>query len=73
MVGDLKQFIKSFVRDQFGVWRCVEPADLTLPTGRVQVTPGTVFTKGTKFMNVDVAELLDEQYVKDHHRNNGRS
>jgi hypothetical protein len=35
---------------------------LELPQGRIQVTPGTVFTRGTKFMNVDVAELLDEQY-----------
>jgi hypothetical protein len=50
------------VRDRYGAWRCIERAELELPQGRIQVTPGTVFTRGTKFMNVDVAELLDEQY-----------
>jgi hypothetical protein len=24
--------------------------------------PGTVFTRGTKFMNVDIAEMLETQY-----------
>lgn len=60
----LQDFIKHFVRDAFGAWRCIEPAELDLPQGRVQVTPGTVFTRGTKFMNVDVAELLDEQAAR---------
>jgi hypothetical protein len=58
----LQDFIKHFVRDAFGAWRCIEPAELDLPQGRVQVTPGTVFTRGTKFMNVDLAEMLDKQY-----------
>jgi hypothetical protein len=63
-VDHLQDFIKHFVRDAFGAWRCIEPAELDLPQGRVQVTPGTVFTRGTKFMNVDVAELLDEQAAR---------
>ena len=58
----LKNFIKHFVRDAHGAWRCIEPATLDLPSGRVQVTPGSVFTKGTAFMNVDLAELLDREY-----------
>ena len=58
----MQKFIKHFVRDQYGAWRCIEPAELELPEGRIQVTPGTVFTRGTKFMNVDLAELLDKLY-----------
>lgn len=54
-------FIKAFVRDPYGAWRCVEPATLDLPGGRVQVAPGSVFVRGTSFMNIDLAKLLDEQ------------
>jgi hypothetical protein len=64
----MEKFIRSFIRDGAGAWRCVAPADLDLPSGRIQVTPGSVFTKGTRFMNVDLANLLDEQYEKDKNR-----
>ena len=64
----MQNFIKNFVRDNAGAWRCISPADLNTPQGRIQVTPGTVFTRGTRFMNVDVAELLDEQRAKDQQR-----
>ena len=50
------------------MWVCLQPAELQLPQGRVQVTPGTRFTLGTKFMNVEIAALLDEQYDKDSER-----
>jgi hypothetical protein len=60
----MRAFIKSFVRERNGVWRCVEPATLDLPGGRVQVTPGSVFTRGTMFMNVETARLLDEEYER---------
>lgn len=55
-------FIKHFVRDSGGVWRCIRAATLELPSGRIQVTPGSVFTRGTMFMNVELARLLDEHY-----------
>lgn len=58
----MQEFIKNFQREAPGVWRCVSPATLELPQGRVQVTRGTRFTRGTSFMNVDVAEMLDAQY-----------
>ena len=64
----MQNFIKCFVRDGFGAWRCVAPADIELPSGRIQVTPGSVFVRGTQFMNVDLAELLDEQAEKDKKR-----
>ena len=57
----MKQFIRHFSRESYG-WRCIEPATLDLPSGRVQVTPGSVFVRGTIFMNVDLAKLLDEEY-----------
>lgn len=67
-LGTVHNFIKRFVRDQHGAWRCIAPGEVQTPKGRVQVTPGSVFTRGTKFMNVDVAELLDQQYEKDQPR-----
>ena len=60
----MHNFIKCFIREEYGVWRCVEPGSLLLLTGRIQVTPGHVFMRGTSFMNVEVARLLDEQYEK---------
>ena len=57
-------FIKHFARDPYGAWLCIEPATLQLPQGRIQVAPGTKFTRGTKFMNVDLAELLEEEYQR---------
>jgi hypothetical protein len=60
----VQNFIKCFVRDAQGAWRCIAPADVHLPSGRVQVTPGSVFAKGTRFMNVDLAALLDEQHAR---------
>jgi hypothetical protein len=60
----MHNFIKHFRREPAG-WRCIEPATLDLPGGRVQVTPGSVFVRGTSFMNIDLAKMLDEQYEKD--------
>jgi hypothetical protein len=65
--GSLADFIKAFVRGSDGSWKCVAPATWEGPP-RVQVTPGTRFTRGTVFMGVDLAKLLDEQYEKDQRR-----
>lgn len=58
----MQNFIRHFRRVGPGVWVCVEPADLDLPAGRVQVAPGTRFTLGTRFMNVEIAALLEAEY-----------
>ena len=63
----MEHFIKAF-KPAHGGWVCVVPATLELPTGRVQVTRGQFFVPGEKFMNVDVASLLDQQYAKTHQR-----
>jgi hypothetical protein len=64
----VQNFIRHFIREGHGVWACVEPAELHLPQGRVQVAPGTRFTLGSMFMGVELAKLLEEQYAKDHRR-----
>jgi hypothetical protein len=58
----MENFIRHFRREGAGQWVCMEAATLDLPQGRVQVAPGTRFTLGTRFMNVEVARLLDEEY-----------
>ncbi len=64
----IHNLIKHFVPEGKGRWTCVEYAELDTPVGRIQVTPGTSFTRGTKFMNLDVAAMLDEQAAKDERR-----
>ena len=54
--------VENFVRDQYGSWLCIKPAEINLPGARVLVTPGTRFTRGTCVMDVDLARLLDEAY-----------
>ena len=62
--GTTEQFIKHFRREGAGLWVCVAAATLELPEGRVQATPGTRFVIGTKYMNVDIARLLDQEYSR---------
>jgi len=60
----MQQFIRHFRRDPLGIWICISDAELLLPEGRIQVTVGSRFAKGTKFMNVDLASLLEAEYEK---------
>jgi hypothetical protein len=69
----LQKFIRHFVREAPGVWTCVEPANLLLPQGRIQVAAGTRVTPGSKFMGVELARLLEEQYELDRGQGNGLS
>lgn len=64
----MREFIKNFVREQKGSWRCVEPTEFQLDGSRIQVAPGTRFTRGTTFMGVDLAARLDEEYERSGHR-----
>ena len=56
----MDEFINNFVRDPSGAWRCIQAAELQVAVGRIQVAPGTTFTRGTAFMGLDVAALLDQ-------------
>jgi hypothetical protein len=60
----MHRYIKHFRRVGAGVWVCEAPAELDLPQGRVQAPQGHLFIIGSKFMNVDVARLLDEEYSR---------
>jgi hypothetical protein len=60
----MEQFIKHFRREAPGIWVCEETANMQLPEGRIQVTPGSRFTLGTSFMNVDLARILEDAYQK---------
>jgi len=60
----MNDFIKSFVREPDGAWRCVAPAETLLPSGRIQVSPGARFVPGTRFMGVDLAQLLEEALAR---------
>jgi hypothetical protein len=60
----MQHFIRQFRREGAGVWVCVGPASVNLPEGRIQTAPGARFTIGMKFMNVDVARLLDAEYSR---------
>lgn len=64
----MQDFIKHFVRTPGGEWLCIEPAELLTPQGRVQVAAGTRFKRGTLFMGLELARMLDEQAEKDRHR-----
>ena len=57
--------MKHFVRTPAGDWVWVTPAELQTPQGRIQVASGTRFTRGTIFMGLELARLLDEQEEKD--------
>jgi hypothetical protein len=56
----MKDVSQAFRRNTDGSWVCIVPATLDLPIGRIQVVPGTTFTKGTTFMGADVVEWLNE-------------
>jgi hypothetical protein len=56
------ELLGNFVREQDGSWVCVRPVEAMLDGGRIQVAPGARFTRGTRFMGIDLAELLDAEY-----------
>jgi len=58
----VKKLIRCFHRDSAGHWTCIESCEIDLPGGRIQVAEGTRFTAGTRFMEVDIAELLEGSY-----------
>lgn len=55
----VETFIKHFRREGIGTWVCLEAATLELPEERIQVTPGSRFTLGTRFMNIELAAMLE--------------
>lgn len=60
----MENYIQHFRRESGGIWVCVEAVTLDLPKGRIQVSEGQRFSVGAKFMNVELARLLDEAYSR---------
>jgi hypothetical protein len=58
----MEQFIRNFRRIAPGVWVCEKPVTFEFPEGRVQVAPGERLRQGKPFMNVDVAERLEQHF-----------
>jgi hypothetical protein len=58
------KFIKCFRRDSRGHWTCIAPCQIELAAGRIQVSAGTTFTAGTRFMDVDIVEMLEKEYQR---------
>lgn len=65
----MKNFIKHLVHQPDGSWKCVSDGEISTALGRVQVTEGAVFTRGTIFMGVDIVKLLDEEWERHKRRN----
>ena len=61
----MQRFSKHFERESEGVFRCVTPATFPLPNGqRIEVAPRTVLSRGTSFMSVDLAAMLEAYYQR---------
>ena len=60
----MKIFVRHFIREAQGVWKCVAPAELALVNGSIKVTPGSRFTAGTVIQGVEIAQLLEEEYER---------
>ena len=61
----MQRFSKHFEREDEGVFRCVTPATFPLPNGqRIEVAPRTVLTRGTSFMSIDLAAMLEAYYQR---------
>ena len=63
----MQSFIKHFVRVGPGMWTCVRDGEYNGPQGRIQVTVGTTVTKGTSFMGVDLAAILEQELLMQGH------
>jgi hypothetical protein len=60
----VQNFYRSFAREKDGAWVCIEPTELELPGGRIQVAVGTRFIRGARYMGLDIAGLLDEHHER---------
>lgn len=60
----VREFLRHFVRIEAGQWTCVRAGEFNGPDGRIQVSIGSTFVRGTNFRGVDLAQWLDEEYEK---------
>lgn len=60
--ASMQNFIKHFVRVSPEMWTCVRDGEYIGPLGRIQVTMGATLTRGTSFMGVDLAAILEQEF-----------
>ena len=60
----MQDFARCFVRNGRDAWLCVASGEFAFPEGRVQVAPGLILAKGTKFMGVDLVALLEAEEAR---------
>lgn len=51
----------AFKRNPNGSWSCIEAVTIESGSGKIQIGPGMYFSRGVKFMGVDLAAWLDEK------------
>jgi hypothetical protein len=59
-----EQLRRAFERAADGSWRCIAPARIDHPAGRIEVAQGTRLFPGGRFMGVDLAAWLEENLGK---------
>jgi hypothetical protein len=59
-----EQLRRAFERASDGCWRCIAPARIDHPAGRIEVAQGTRLLPGGRFMGVDLAAWLEEKLGK---------
>ena len=52
----MANFIKNFLRQSDGSWKCISFSEIATIMGRIQVTAGTQFMPGT-----DIVQLLEQE------------
>jgi hypothetical protein len=57
---DEDELRRAFCKNFDLSWICRHPVDLMTPKGRIQVTVGSTFYPGTRFMDFDLAAWLEE-------------
>jgi hypothetical protein len=55
----MDEFATHFSRNPDGSWTCISAGTFSGPNGRIQVTPGSTFYRGTMFMGFDLAAWLE--------------
>ena len=60
----MKTFITHFARQPDGTWICTSPGEFQGPSGPIHVAAGSRFAPGTACMGVDLAKLLEEEFVR---------
>lgn len=60
VIAEEKSPCDSFEKDVDGNWRCIDPVSIKIENRIIAVPERMIFSRGVRFMLVDVARWLDE-------------